>query len=65
MEGTKKLVYSPTGPLNRDYDDVRRCSDAAIAGVKRLGLTISACLHFRKATNEYAGIRIYVTYYNS
>jgi leucyl aminopeptidase len=24
-----RLVYSPTGPLNRDYDDVRRVADAA------------------------------------
>lgn len=31
----KRLVYSPTGPLNRDYDDVRRFEDAACKGVKR------------------------------
>jgi len=31
----KRLVYSPTGPLDRDYDDVRRFSDAATAGMKR------------------------------
>ena len=31
----KRLVFSPTGPLDRDYDDVRRFSDAAGAGVKR------------------------------
>jgi len=31
----KRLIFSPTGPLNRDYDDVRRFSDAATAGVKR------------------------------
>ena len=31
----KRLVFSPTGPLNRDYDDVRRFADAATAGVKR------------------------------
>ncbi|XP_012567150.2 putative aminopeptidase W07G4.4 isoform X1 [Hydra vulgaris] len=31
----KLVVYSPTGPINRDYDDVRRYKDAAIAGVKR------------------------------
>ena len=24
-----RLIYSPTGPLNRDYDDVRRVFDAA------------------------------------
>uniref|UniRef100_A0A8C4QDD3 Zgc:152830 n=1 Tax=Eptatretus burgeri TaxID=7764 RepID=A0A8C4QDD3_EPTBU len=33
---SQRLVFSPTGPLNRDYDDVRRFSDAACAGVKRL-----------------------------
>ena len=31
----KRLVYSPVGPINRDYDDVRRFSDAAFKGVKR------------------------------
>ena len=31
----QRLIFSPTGPLNRDYDDVRRFSDAATAGVKR------------------------------
>lgn len=31
----KRLIFSPTGPLNRDYDDVRRFADAATAGVKR------------------------------
>lgn len=30
-----RLVFSPTGPLNRDQDDVRRFSDAAAAGIKR------------------------------
>jgi len=31
----KRLIFSPTGPLDRDYDDVRRFSDAGAAGVKR------------------------------
>ena len=31
----KKVIYSPTGPLNRDYDDVRRFADAARDGLKR------------------------------
>jgi len=31
----KRLIYSPVGPINRDYDDVRRFSDAALKGVKR------------------------------
>lgn len=30
-----RLIYAPTGPLNRDYDDVRRFADAAVAGVKK------------------------------
>lgn len=31
----RRLVYSPTGPLNRDFDDVRAFADAACKGVKR------------------------------
>ncbi|MEO0478789.1 MAG: leucyl aminopeptidase family protein [Planctomycetota bacterium] len=30
-----RLVMSPTGPLDRDYDDVRRITDAIHAGVRR------------------------------
>ncbi|MBN3317502.1 YH24 aminopeptidase, partial [Atractosteus spatula] len=30
-----RLVFACTGPVNRDYDDVRRFSDAAVSGVKR------------------------------
>lgn len=30
-----RLVFAPTGPVNRDYDDVRRFSDAAASGIKR------------------------------
>lgn len=30
-----RLVWAPTGPLNRDYDDVRQVGDAARAGVER------------------------------
>lgn len=30
-----RLVFSPTGPLNREYDDVRRVADAAAKGVRR------------------------------
>lgn len=33
--GLKRMVFSPTGPLDRDFDDVRRFADAANAGVKR------------------------------
>ena len=28
-------MYSNTGPVDRDYDDLRRFSDAGFAGVKR------------------------------
>lgn len=31
----RRVVYVPTGPVNRDYDDVRRFEDAAVKGVKR------------------------------
>ncbi|CAN7990629.1 unnamed protein product [Ixodes hexagonus] len=31
----RRLVYSPTGPLNRDQDDIRAFADAACKGVKR------------------------------
>lgn len=30
-----RLVFASTGPVNRDYDDIRRFSDAAINGIKR------------------------------
>jgi hypothetical protein len=30
-----RVVSSPTGPLNRDYDDVRRVADAVFKGIKR------------------------------
>jgi leucyl aminopeptidase len=29
-----RLIYAPTGPLDRDYDDVRRVTDAAARGMK-------------------------------
>ncbi|GIY20988.1 putative aminopeptidase W07G4.4 [Caerostris darwini] len=35
-QSIKKLVYSPTGPLNRHYDDVRRFMEAADKGIKRV-----------------------------
>lgn len=31
----KRVIYSPTGPLNRDYDDVRRVADAVNAGIEK------------------------------
>ena len=30
-----RVVFAPTGPLDRDYDDARRWTDAARAGIKR------------------------------
>uniref|UniRef100_A0A8C9SBL4 Zgc:152830 n=1 Tax=Scleropages formosus TaxID=113540 RepID=A0A8C9SBL4_SCLFO len=30
-----RLVFASTGPVNRDYDDVRRFSEAAIKGIQR------------------------------
>lgn len=31
----RRLIYSPTGPINPDYDDVRSFGDAATKGIKR------------------------------
>merc|ERR1711892_222441 len=31
----KRLVFSPTGPIDRDYDDLRRFAEAAQKGVKK------------------------------
>lgn len=31
----KRLIYSPTGPLNMDYYDVRSFAEAATKGIKR------------------------------
>lgn len=31
----RRLIYSPTGPVNRDQDDVRRFADAGAKGIKR------------------------------
>lgn len=30
------VIYSPTGPVNRDYDDIRRYQDAALAAFTRV-----------------------------
>jgi leucyl aminopeptidase len=32
---SRRLIYAPTGPVTRDYDDVRRFQEAAEKGVKR------------------------------
>ena len=31
----KRLVYSPIGPVNRDFDDIRNFCDAAVRGISR------------------------------
>jgi len=31
----QRLIYSCTGPVDRDYDDLRRFHEAGAAGVKR------------------------------
>lgn len=31
----KRLIYSPIGPVNRDYDDVRNFAEATVRGVSR------------------------------
>jgi leucyl aminopeptidase len=36
LKDGKRLVTSPTGPLNRDYDDVRRYGESVVKGVNRL-----------------------------
>jgi len=33
-------IYAPTGPVTRDFDDVRRFQEAAEKGVKRCALGI-------------------------
>jgi len=35
VQGNLLVIWSPTGPLNRDYDDVRRYKDAAVKGITR------------------------------
>ncbi|XP_033633240.1 putative aminopeptidase W07G4.4 [Asterias rubens] len=35
VDPPKALIFSPTGPVNRDYDDVRRFADAGGAGIQR------------------------------
>lgn len=32
---SRRLIWSPTGPLDRDYDDVRRFYDAGLSGLKK------------------------------
>lgn len=35
VSNKKRVIYSPTGPLNRDYDDVRRIADAVNNGIEK------------------------------
>lgn len=37
------VVHAPTGPVNRDYDDVRRYGEAAASGIKRALKAGSKC----------------------
>ncbi|XP_046366254.2 putative aminopeptidase W07G4.4 isoform X1 [Haliotis rufescens] len=32
---SRRLIFAPTGPVTRDYDDVRRYGEAATKGIKR------------------------------
>ena len=53
----KKKIYSATGPLNRDYDDVRRISDAARNGLEsaiKLGSKSPLLINTVKNTFQYA-----------
>ncbi|KAI1303166.1 putative aminopeptidase W07G4.4 [Halotydeus destructor] len=34
-QSIRRLIYSPVGPISRDFDDIRRFRDAAYRGVKR------------------------------
>lgn len=45
-----RLIFASTGPVNRDYDDIRRFSDAASNGIKRsamAGIFLFSSLPFR------------------
>lgn len=35
ISNDRRVIYSPTGPLDRDFDDVRRVKDAAVAGIRK------------------------------
>lgn len=43
-----RLIFASTGPVNRDYDDIRRFSDAAINGIKRSAMA-GICFIFQSA----------------
>jgi len=47
-----KIVYSPVGPLDRDFDDVRRFYDAADKGIKRLVNFVMLCLFLILVFNQ-------------
>lgn len=52
MQGTINVfwlqIYAPTGPLTRDYDDVRRFQDAANRGIKRYLRLVCVFVLYRK-----------------
>ncbi|CAF0982637.1 unnamed protein product, partial [Brachionus calyciflorus] len=35
LTNNKRIIYSPTGPLNRDYDDVRQIAEASKKAMKK------------------------------
>jgi len=50
-QAIKRLIWTPTGPTNRDYDDARRYKDAAVKGVRRA----------LKAGSKSPGLVVYTT----
>lgn len=53
-----RLLLAPTGPLNRDYDDVRRLHDAAAAGIKRSLYVIHFYLYFYTSSHSVQQVEI-------
>ena len=43
-----RVVFSPTGPLNRDYSDVRSYGDAAVKGIKKYWLYLYFSIYFHQ-----------------
>jgi leucyl aminopeptidase len=56
-----RLILSPTGPLNRDFDDIRRFTDAAEAGTKRaIGAGVKKLLVVCPEYQEYPTAQLVV-----
>lgn len=68
-----RLVFASTGPVNRDYDDVRRFSDAASNGIKRClckhnayGVTLSfVMIHFTPCEKNMVFLLVFKTHFPS